>query len=88
MKVKVAGQGTNVMIDTGAVRNVVSKRFLDEVGLEIDAPPDRTLIGVSGKVTTPLRTKYNLPVKIGNTRWNIEAAVMETEAYILILGNE
>src|SRR3954454_700534 len=54
MKAKVARQNTYVMIDTGVVRSVVSKKFLDKVGLEIDAPPNRILIGVSGKVTTPL----------------------------------
>ncbi|CAI2189447.1 6551_t:CDS:2 [Funneliformis geosporum] len=47
MKAKVAGRKTNVMIDTDTVRNAVSKSFLDEIGLEIDEPPDRTLIGIS-----------------------------------------
>ncbi|CAI2189141.1 7083_t:CDS:2 [Funneliformis geosporum] len=49
MKAKVAGRKTNVMIDTDTVRNAVSKSFLDEIGLEIDEPPDRTLIGINSE---------------------------------------
>ncbi|CAI2197078.1 2658_t:CDS:1, partial [Funneliformis geosporum] len=54
IEAKVAGRKTNAMIDTGTMRNTVSKSFLDEIGLEIDGSPDRTLIGISGKITTLL----------------------------------
>ncbi|CAI2198547.1 16999_t:CDS:1, partial [Funneliformis geosporum] len=88
MEAKVAERKTNVMIDTGAIRNAVSKSFLDEIGLEIDGPPDRTLIGISGKITTLLGVIYQLPIKINTIIWKIEAAVMNSEAYSVILENE
>ncbi|CAI2191758.1 20034_t:CDS:1, partial [Funneliformis geosporum] len=58
MEAKVAERKTNIMIDTGAVKNAILKSFLDEIGLEIDRPPDRTLIEISGKITTPLGVIY------------------------------
>ncbi|CAI2200456.1 16586_t:CDS:2, partial [Funneliformis geosporum] len=88
MEAKVARRKTNIMIDTGAVRNAVSKSFLDEIGLEIDGPSDRTLIGISGKITTPLGVIHQLSIKINTTIWKVEAAVMDSEAYSVILGNE
>ncbi|CAG8648649.1 13485_t:CDS:2 [Funneliformis caledonium] len=67
---------------------MAKKKFLDKVGSEIDDSSNRTLIGVSGKIITLLGTKYNLSVKIGETKWNVKAVVMESEAYTLILENE
>ncbi|CAI2194644.1 10096_t:CDS:1, partial [Funneliformis geosporum] len=62
IEVKVAEKKINIIIDTGAVRNAVSKGFLDEIGLEIDGSPDKTLIGKNGKITTPLGVIHQLPI--------------------------
>ncbi|CAI2185125.1 7862_t:CDS:10 [Funneliformis geosporum] len=50
MKAKMIGRKTNIMIDTDTVRNVISKGFLNEIGLEIDGSSDRMLIRISEKL--------------------------------------
>ena len=40
----VYGQPVNVLIDSGAVGCIISKRYLDQVGKEIDAPTNIKLL--------------------------------------------
>jgi 8-oxo-dGTP pyrophosphatase MutT (NUDIX family) len=47
----VYGQPVNILIDLGAVRCIISKRFLDQVNKDIEAPTNIRIIDVIGQKT-------------------------------------
>ncbi|GES72437.1 hypothetical protein GLOIN_2v1869520 [Rhizophagus clarus] len=51
---EVYGEKVNVLIDSGAVGCIISKRYLDKVDKAIDTSTSVRIIDITGKKTAPL----------------------------------
>ena len=78
----------NVMLDTGSYSNVVTKMFLDQMGIEIDAPVTSKIIDINGQKKIPLGKVKNVKLRINNDEWDVEMIVTESTNYNVILGNQ
>ena len=59
------GEQTNMMLDTGSQSIIVSKRFIDRLGIPIERPARVTTININGGRTVPLGEITNVPIQIG-----------------------
>jgi len=84
----VYGQPVNVLIDSGAVGCIISKRYLDKVQKDIDAPTNVKIIDVTGKRTAPLGMVRQVPIQMRNIKVHIDMIVTNSAEYNVLLGNE
>src|SRR5215469_11398446 len=84
----VYNQPVNVLIDSGAVGCIISKRYLDQVHKNIDAPTNIKIIDVMGNKSAPLGVVYQVPVKIRDITVPINMIVTNSAEYNVLLGNE
>ena len=84
----VYGQPVNVLIDSGAVGYIISKRYLDQVGKEIDAPTNIKIIDVTGKKTASLEMVKQVPIQMRNIKIYIDMIVTNSFEYNIFLGNK
>src|SRR5256885_891636 len=75
------------MLDTGSFSSVVTKMFLDKIGIDIEKPANVKIIDINGTRKTPLE-KVQIPLIINNDKWDIEMIVTESMNYNVILGNQ
>ena len=75
------------MLDTGSYASVVTKMFLDRIGVDIEKPSKTKIIDINGTKKTPLG-KVTLSMVINNDEWTIEMIVTEARNYNVILGNQ
>src|SRR3984957_7233593 len=84
----VYGQPVNVLIDSGAVGCIISKRYLDQVGKEIDIPTNIKIINVTEKKTVPLKMVRQVPIQIQDIKIYIDMIVTNSLEYNVLLENE
>src|SRR5438094_2759506 len=84
----VYGQPVNVLIDSGAVGCIISKRYLDKVQKDIDAPTDVKIIDVTGKKTAPLGMVRQVPIQMRDIKVHVDMIVTNSAEYNVLLGNE
>ena len=77
----------NVMLDIGSFSSVVTKMYLDKMGIDIKKSTNVKIININGSKKTPLG-KVNVPVVINNDKWNVEMIVTDSRNYNVILGNQ
>ena len=76
-----------IIIDSGAVSNIISKACLNKIDWKIQKPSNINLIGINGNKERPLGEVIDLPITLGNQKLNINALVTEKGDYDLLLGN-
>ena len=86
IKVVIGGKKLNGIIDCGSQVTIISQEVLKALGLKIDAPSSKALIGVDGKVTTPLGIIKQLPIHVGGLDLPWDTLVVASNAYQLVLG--
>jgi predicted aspartyl protease len=84
----VYGQPVNVLIDSGAVGCIISKRYLDQVNKDIDAATNIKIIDVMGNKSAPLGMVQQVPVKIKDITVPVNMIVTNSAEYNVLLGNE
>ena len=77
----------NILIDSGAVGCIISKRFLDRINKLIEAATNVKIIDVTGKKTTPLGLMHQVPIKIRNIETRMDMIVTDSKEYNVLLGN-
>ncbi|GBC00604.1 hypothetical protein RclHR1_03900021 [Rhizophagus clarus] len=86
-KAEVYGEKVNVLIDSGAVGCIISKRYLDKVDKAIDTSTSVRIIDVTGKKTAPLGLVRQVPIKIRDIETRMDMIVTEPQEYNVLLGN-
>ncbi|GES91988.1 retroviral-like aspartic protease 1 [Rhizophagus clarus] len=84
---EVYGEKVNVLIDSGAVGCIISKRYLDKVNKAIDTSTSVRIIDITGKKTAPLGLVRQVPIKIRDIETRIDMIVTESQEYNVLLGN-
>ena len=84
----VYGQSVNVLIDSGAVGCIISKRYLDKVQKDIDASTNVKIIDVTGKKTAPLGMVRQVPIQMRDIKVHVDMIVTNSAEYNVLLGNE
>jgi ADP-ribose pyrophosphatase YjhB (NUDIX family) len=85
---KVYGHQVNILIDSGAVGCIISKRYLDQVQKDIDAPTNIKIIDVMGNKSSPLGMVQQVPVQIRDIIVPMDMIVTNSAEYNVLLGNE
>jgi deoxycytidine triphosphate deaminase len=88
MKGLVNNQPCKIIIDSGAVSNIVAHQFLKKIDWKIQKPSTVNLIGINGQKEKALGEVIDLPVTLGSTTIKIKALVTVNGDYDLILGND
>ena len=76
-----------IIIDSGAVSNIISKACLNKIDWKIQKPSNINLIGINRNKEGPLGEVIDLPITLGNQNLNINALVTEKGDYNLLLEN-
>jgi predicted aspartyl protease len=84
----VYGQPVNILIDSGAVGCIISKRFLDQVNKDIEAPTNIRIIDVTGQKMAPLDMVRNVPIQMRDIKVQVDMIVTNSLEYNVLLGNE
>jgi predicted aspartyl protease len=84
----VYGQPVNILIDSGAVGCIISKRFLDQVNKDIEVPTNIRIIDVTGQKTAPLGMVHNVPIQMRDIKVQVDMIVTNSLKYNVLLGNE
>ncbi|GBC00849.1 hypothetical protein RclHR1_39990001 [Rhizophagus clarus] len=82
---EVYGEKVNVLIDSGAVGYIISKRYLDKVDKAIDTSTSVRIIDVTGKKTAPLGLVKQVPIKIRDIETRMDMIVTESQKYNVLL---
>ncbi|GES88976.1 hypothetical protein GLOIN_2v1772369 [Rhizophagus clarus] len=86
-KAEVYEEKVNVLIDSGAVGCIISKRYLDKVDKAIDTSTSVRIIDVTGKKTAPLELVRQVPIKIRDIEIRMDMIVTESQEYNVLLRN-
>ena len=84
---KVGNQEAIIIIDSGAVSNIVTHSLLKKNNLQINKPSNINLVGINGIKERPLGEVIDLPITLGNKSFKVNALVTEKGDYDLLLGN-
>jgi len=85
---KIGNQPAKIVIDSGAVSNIVSNNSLKKINWKIQRPSNINLVGINEHKARPLGEVIDLPITIGSQNLKINALVTEKGDYDLILGND
>ena len=85
---KVGDQDIVIIIDSGAVSNIINNSLLKKINWKIQRPSNINLVGINGIKERPLGEVINLPVTLGKKNLKINALVTEKGDYDLLLGND
>src|ERR1044072_8719200 len=85
---KVFREQTNMMLDTGSQSIIVSKRFIDRLGIPIERPARVITIDINGGRTVPLEEITNVPIQIGEYFWIKNVIVNDSRDFNVVLGNK
>ena len=85
---KVGDQDIVVIIDSGAVSNIINNSLLKKINWKIQRPSNINLVGINGIKERPLGEVIDLPVTLGKKNLKINALVTEKGDYDLLLGND
>ena len=85
---KVGDQEVVIIIDSGAVSNIINNSLLKKINWKIQRPSNINLVGINGIKERPLGEVINLPVTLGKKNLKINALVTEKGDYDLLLGND
>jgi len=77
-----------IIIDSGAVSNIISNDFLKKINWKIQRPSNINLVGINGIKERPLGEVIDLPITLSNKDLKINALVTEKGDYDLLLGND
>jgi hypothetical protein len=84
----VYSQPVNVLIDSGAIGCIISKRFLDQVNKDIEALINIRIIVITGQKTAPLGIVCNVPIQIRDIKIQVDIIVTNSLEYNVLLENE
>ncbi|CAB5114231.1 unnamed protein product [Rhizophagus irregularis] len=82
----VYGQPVNVLIDSGAVGCIISKRFLDKVNKGIELSTNIKIIDVTGQKSSPLGMVQQVPVQMRDIKVYVNMIVTNSAEYNVLLG--
>jgi len=85
---KIGNQPAKIVIDSGAVSNIVSNNSLKKINWKIQRPSNINLVGINEHKARSLGEVIDLPITIGSQNLKINALVTEKGDYDLILGND
>ena len=85
---RVGNQKVTIIIDSGAVSNIINNSLLKKINWKIQKPSNINLVGINGIKERPLGEVLNLPVTLGEKNLEINALVTEKGDYDLLLGND
>ena len=77
-----------IIIDSGAVSNIISNDFLKKINWKIQRSSNINLVGINGIKERPLGEVIDLPITLSNKDLKINALVIEKGDYDLLLGND
>src|SRR4051812_471067 len=75
-----------IILDSGAAVNAISKAFADRAKLPITKPTNRTYMTASGQKATALGIIEEIPVTLNGITISVNALVTNSTCYDLILG--
>ena len=84
---KVGDQEVIIIIDSGAVSNIVNNLLLKKINWKIQRSSNINLVGINRIKERPLGEVINLPVTLGKKNLKINALVTEKGDYDLLFGN-
>jgi deoxyuridine 5'-triphosphate nucleotidohydrolase len=85
---KVGDQEVIIIIDSGAVSNIINNSLLKKINWKIQRPSNINLVGINGIKERPLGEVVDLPINLGKKNLKINALVTEKGDYDLLLGND
>src|SRR5271155_374454 len=77
-----------LIVDTGSTSSVISKPFLDEIGITIDEPSSINMVDINGNKKQSLGKVKNLPINIKGVIIPIDMDVSESKNYSVIVEND
>ena len=83
----IEGHDINILIDTGSVGSIVTKRFLQAINKDIDGPTTTKIIDVMGRQSAPLGMVKQLKININGIIIPEDAIVTEALGYNVLLEN-
>jgi len=84
---KIGSIPAKIVIDSGAVSNIVSHNSLKKIDWKIQRPSNVNLVGINEHKARALGEVIDLPITIGSQELKVDALVTEKGDYDLILGN-
>lgn len=85
-KATVQNHPVNLIVDTGATVDLVSKSFLNKIGKKIQRPTDRIIHTASGVTFRPLGEIDDLPIQIEDQQIPTLVYVDDTDEYDLLVS--
>ena len=85
---KIGNQPAKIVIDSGAVSNIVSHNSLKKIDWKIQRSSNINFVGINEYKARPLGEIIDLPITIRTQNLEINALVTEKGDYDLILGND
>src|SRR5256886_17527672 len=86
-KIKINGQDTGAIIDTGAATSIISQKLQEDLGIEIEEGSKIIFTIANGKIV-PSLGKVNVYLEIGQERIPTKMEVLESSKRELILGTD
>ena len=77
----------NILIDTGSVGSIVTKRFFQTINRDIDGPTTTKIIDVMGRQSALLGMVKQLEITVNGITIPENAIVTEALEYNILLGN-
>ena len=87
-KAKVDGQSIELILDSGSSGSVVTKKFLEKVGRQVDRPSNINMVGIHGDKKKALGEIAQLPIIIKNAEFPIDVVISEAQDYDVLVGND
>ena len=84
---RIEGHDVNILIDTGSVGSIVTKRFLKTINRDIDGPITTKIIDVMKRQSAPLGMVMQLKINVNGITIPEDAIVTEALGYNVLLGN-
>ena len=78
---EVLEKNINVLIDTGSKRCVITKRFLDKMGRNIDEPSNVWVVNIMGHKSVLLGRVKDIPIQLGTKITLVNMLVTEYREY-------
>ena len=76
------------IVDSGAGGSMIAKPLLDRLGWGIEEPTRMKFTTANGETATPLGLVRDIPIRFGGVTIPINAVVVQTTTYEIILGND
>jgi hypothetical protein len=87
-KGQVKGWTADIILDSGSSTSIISRKFLEHLGLQVTRKSERMITGIHGNKKSSMGIIEDVPVHLGDVVISTSMEVIDTQAYNMVLGTD